>query len=459
MNTMSTSRSMQSEKMATGEFYKPEVVLDNVARSSKTEEGVIVISTRDLTGRIGVQNNSLIIGAVVDSTGETGNAALCKLLLLPYGSYTFRKAIPMDNFHLQQDLNLTFEDVKRFIGGHNSIGLANTAEQVLKNFRPGQNAHKANTVPTGDFDWETTGFRTKFDDIVGDADYEPIAQPIDREIYESYMSDCNLILEAIKEKRTEEIEMFHVLSEPSKRAQEEALLKPGPLPTRKKKTVLKIEPMWIVAAACVVLGFGGFTMFSQNAMIMRNDAAQTAATEAPADQVVASAQEPAKPTPSASGTAPYAFPNQSTSPPPNPAPAEPPPDTSSDSSSEDDAASLGPAPAPVSAGSANLAPAPAASAAGNDEVMRYSDAVRKNPGDIGARRSLAYAYLVAGNAPASLEQFYTVMKVQKVDSSEIIEYADNMMAFCGRSAAKQFLTDMVRIDPNSTVLRQKLQSM
>jgi len=130
----STSRSMQSEKMATGQFYKPEVVLDNVARSSPTEEGVIVISTRDLTGRIGVHNNSVIIGAVVDSTGETGNAALCKLLLLPYGSYTFRKAIPMDNFHLQQDLNLTFDDVKRFIGGPNSIGLANTAEQVFEKF-------------------------------------------------------------------------------------------------------------------------------------------------------------------------------------------------------------------------------------------------------------------------------------------------------------------------------------
>jgi hypothetical protein len=454
---------MQSEKMAAGEFYKPEVVLDNVARSSKTEEGVIVISTRDLTGRIGVQNNSLIIGAVVDSTGETGNAALCKLLLLPYGSYTFRKAIPMDSFHLQQDLNLTFEDVKRFIGGRNSIGLANTAEQVLKNFRPGQNAHKANTVPTGDFDWETTGFRTKFDDIVGDVEYEPIAQPIDREIYESYMNDCNLILEAIKEKRTEEIEMLHVLSEPSKRAQEEALLKPGPLPTRKKKSTIKIEPMWVVAAACVVLGFGGFTMFSQNAMIMRNDAAQTAAAPepapAPADQAGGGAQETAKATPTAAGTAPYAFPAQSTSPPPNPAPPEQPVDSTADSSAEDDASSLAPAPTPVLAGSPNLAPAPAASAAGNDEVVRYSDAVRKNPGDISARRSLAYAYLVAGNAPASLEQFYTVMKVQKVDSSEIIEYADNMMAFCGRAAAKQFLTDMVRIDPNSTVLRQKLQSM
>ena len=444
--------------MATGQFYKPEVVLDNVARSTPTEEGVIVISTRDLTGRIGVHNNSLIIGAVVDSTGETGNAALCKLLLLPYGTYTFRKAIPMDNFHLQQDLNLTFQDVKNFIGGHNSIGLANTAEQVLKNFRPGQNAHKANTVPTGDFDWETTGFRTKFDDVVDQSEYEPIAQPIDREIYESYMKDCNLILEAIKEKRTEEIEMLHVLAEPRKVAVAEALAKPMPLPTRKKKNAVKIEPLWIVAAACVVLGFGGFTMLSQNALVMRGDAVQAATPEeAGGAPLMAGATAGTQPEQTAAGKAPYALPAPSTSPPPNPAPP-PEPEPAVEESAEENV-DLGPAPERVSSGTANLAPAPAASAAGNDEVTRYSNAVRKNPGDIAARRSLAYAYLVAGNAPASLEQFYTVMKVQKVDSTEIIEYADNMMAFCGRSAAKQFLTDMVRMDPNSTVLRQKLQTM
>lgn len=87
------------------------------------------------------------------------------------------------------------------------------------------------------------------------------------------------------------------------------------------------------------------------------------------------------------------------------------------------------------------------------------EAVRKDPGSAEARRKLAYAYLTVGDSASSIEQFYAVMKVQKVEATDIIQYADNMMVFCGRNAAKQFLSDMLRADPQQTSIRQKLQTL
>jgi hypothetical protein len=452
---------MQGEKMATGSFYKPEVVLDNVARSSPTEQGVIVISTRDLTGRIGVTNNSIINGGVVDSTGETGTAAVCKLLLLSYANYTFRRAIPMDQFHLDQDLNLSFDDVKKFLNGPSQIGLACPADQVLRNLRPSQNAGKATSVPTGMFDWETTGFRTTYDEAA-DPNSDPDAYEVapQREIYESYVHDCNLILEAIKEKRQEEIDVIHVLSQPRKTQTEIDLAKPGPLPSRKAKVTIKIEPMWVVAGACLVLGLGGFSMLSHahssgNLSLGTNgvddpyalETAQIASTPTPPPE------KPGQPKPAAAGTAPFALPSSTSNPPPNPTPA-----AETDDSSSDAPPIVEEPPAPMR-GASTLAPAPAASAAGNEEVNRWVEAVRKKPGDVSARRSLAYSYLVAGNSPSAIEQFYAVMKMERVDSTEIIEFADNMTAFCGRNNAKQFLTDILRADPGQTAVRQKLSTL
>ncbi len=453
MNTVSGSVSMNTS-MAKGEFYKPEVVLDNVARSTPTEDGVIVITTRDVTGRIGILNNNTIIGGVVDGTGETAIAAVCKLLLLPYGSYTFRRATPVDKIHLGQDLNLKFDEAKRFLQGPSSIGLASPAEHVLSNIRP---------KPTVDgLAWESTNLRATFETTSESGEQvvepEPYAStPADSGVY---MHDCNALLDAIVEKRKEE--MF-VTDQPRRTATDLPLLA-GPLPSRKReKNTLGI--VVLAVAVSLVLGLAGYSSLKPShhqaiaeqaaPYIAAAEQASTDAQQTSAVGVVANgANPPVEETPQ-TGSAPYSFPSssQQTSPPPNPAPPAAPEAQAKAEAPEPGAPALIPATASVPIAHAVSNPH------GNQEVLRCSDLVRANPGDPKARTSLAYAYLQIGDANNSIKQFYSAMKMTRVETNDILQYADNMVVFCGRGAAKQFLSDVLRSDPGQSAVRERLNTL
>lgn len=422
--------------LASGEFYKPDVVLDNVGRAPMIADGVITITNRDVSGQIGINNNSVIIGGVVEGTGETGITAVCKLLLLSYGSWTFRKANPIEQVHLQQELNLHVNELKTFLSGPASIGLALPTEQALAKLQQQSSAHSV-------FGWETTEFRSSYDsteDVV-----ESYEQARQQHGSDAYVDDCNRLLEQVDKKRTEEI---HVLNAPRKTQTDMQALVAGPLPSRKKKKAVKIDPIWVIAAATVVFGGVGFTMFSQSAHSTSMFQEPLMATaEEPAPAPVAEKKDEAKP-----GMAPYALPNSAAvnqTPPPAPAP-EPEPEPEPELIAEE----VPPMP------SGDLAPAaPAPSPGSNQEVLRWVDSVRRNPRDVNARRELAYAYLIAGDPNMAIEQFYTVMKMQRLDSQDIITFANNLMAFSGRDRAKQFLGDVLRADPSQAAIRERLAAL
>lgn len=439
MATMAGTGPLKNSYMASGSFYKPEVVLDNVARSQPTDDGVIEIKARDVTGRLGISKNSVIIGAVVDGTGETGITAVCKLLLLPYADYIFRRAVPIDQHHLTQDLNLKFDEAKTFLQGSSSIGLSSPSQHVLTNMRALQN--------TSEFGWESTNFRTTY---VSEAVHQHALEAYGEApegVTESYLHECNQLLDALDRKRQDEI---HVLNEPRKTFTDiETLKKPGPLPSRKEKGP-KINVAWAFMGILIFFGLAGFSMISKPVQLQTYE---DSSTSAPPPPVVAQTPDNNKPPqPAATGTAPFSLPSEAApvNPPPNPTPA---------ATEEAEEPIVAPAPPQPDAAAIGVAPAPAASTLGNSEVNRCMDAVRRNPGDADARRKLAYAYLTVGDSASSIEQFYAVMKVQKVETTDIIQYADNMMVFCGRQAAKQFLSDMLRTDPQSTTIRQKLATL
>lgn len=436
MSTMAGTGTLKNSYMASGSFYKPEVVLDNVARSQAIDDGVIEIKARDVTGRLGISKNSVIIGAVVDGTGETGITAVCKLLLLPYADYMFRRSVPIDQHHLTQDLNLKFDEAKTFLQGPSSIGLSSPSQHVLTNMRPSQN--------TTDFGWESTNFRSSYvSEAVAQHAAEAYGETPDY-ITASYLHECNQLLDAETKKRQEEI---HVLNQPRKTFTDiETLNKPGPLPSRKEKGP-KINVAWAFMGILILFGLAGFSMISKPVQLQTITESVTS-TPPPPEQVAQATPENKPPEPAASGTAPFSLPSNSPPPPDNPTP---PP--------EEETPIVAPPVQPLDQGAVGVAPAPAANAAGNQEVNRCMEAVRKDPGSAEARRKLAYAYLTVGDSASSIEQFYAVMKVQKVEATDIIQYADNMMVFCGRNAAKQFLSDMLRADPQQTSIRQKLQTL
>lgn len=447
MQTMTGTGALKSY-MASGSFYKPEVVLDNVSRSQQTDDGVIEFKTRDISGRIGISKNSIITGGVVDGTGETGISAVCKLLLIPYGDYTFRRAVPVDKLHLEQDLNLRFDEAKTFLLGPSSIGLASPSDHVIKNMR---------TSPaTSEFGWETTSFRSTYQTAQSEAcvqEYIEAYGSAPQDLTESYVHDCNRLLDAIDKKRQVEIQ---ILNEPRKTYTDlEILNNPGPLPSRKTELEggIKLNVVWAFMAFLIFVGLAGFSLISKPVQLetIVNDATTAQTEQAP---VLQGAQNDPAPQQQQAGTAPYVLPSgQSHSePPPNPQPV-----AAAPTDDQNIAAQATPVAAP-SYGT-GMTPAPAASSAANPELTRCMDNVRRLPADPTARRNLAFAYMQVGDSANAVDQYYQVMKLQKVDATDIIQFTDNLTVFCGRNAAKQFLTDMVRYDPASTSLRQKLSSL
>ncbi|MCA9817899.1 MAG: hypothetical protein KC652_22480, partial [Cyanobacteria bacterium HKST-UBA01] len=67
--------------------------------------------------------------------------------------------------------------------------------------------------------------------------------------------------------------------------------------------------------------------------------------------------------------------------------------------------------------------------------------------------------LMKGDTTASIEQFYSLMKLRRVDSDEIIGYSNNLMVFGNKDLARQFLTNILRSDPARTEIRNRLSEM
>lgn len=429
-----------SSCVSKGQFYTPRTVLDTVTASQPVDVGVIEIAGRDVTGRIGVKANSIITGAVVDKTGETGTAAVCRLLLLPYGMYLFRYAVPTDKLHLEQELALTFEDAKKFLTGPSTIGLAVPGRQTLNNLKA---LTGEESLAQPDFTWASTSLCNTYPgaDLTDSETPTSISQTVGSRVTDADLEHCQKLVEAAERKKAQTIEIQ--LQARKTQTNLEALEKPGPLPKRQEKPRQMIDKHLAVVLGGALLVVVGFAVANE-LRIRPHVVGETTSTIRQANSTLVNQVAP--PRQQKEATAPFVFPASTPR-------TEPPPPTSLPTAPADNSVSTAPPDVSQTPG------APVSLSLGQDEVNRWTEEVRKNPADPKSRRELAQAYLLKGDSNSAIEQFYAVMKIKKVDSEEIIGFANNLMVFGSKDIARKFLTDVLRADPQQSEIRTRLNEM
>ncbi|MGD9683970.1 MAG: hypothetical protein AB7W16_22610 [Candidatus Obscuribacterales bacterium] len=429
-----------SSCISKGQFYTPRTVLDTVTSSQPVDIGVIEIAGRDVTGRIGVKANSIITGAVVDKTGETGTAAVCRLLLIPYGMYLFRHAVPTDKLYLEQELALTFEDAKKFLTGPSTIGLAVPGRQTLNNLKA---LTGEESLAQPDFTWASTSLCNTYPTAEEPGSEMPtsISRTVGSRVTDADLEHCQKLVEAAERKKAQTIEIQ--LQAKQTQTNLEALEKPGRLPKRQEKPHRMIDKHLAVVLGAAFLVVVGFAVANE-IMIRPHVVGETASTIRQANSTIV--QQVAPPPEQKQQSAPFVFPTSIPR-------SEPPPPTSLPTAPAESVVS--PVPPDVS----QTPGAPVSVSLGQDEVNRWTEEVRKNPADPKSRRELAQAYLLGGDCNSAIEQFYAVMKTKKVDAEEIIGFANNLMVFGSKDIARKFLTDVLRADPQQKEIRARLNEM
>ncbi len=445
MNSLAASTTFVQNvntRVVQGNFLKPETVLEAVARSQPVQDGVIEITGRDVRGRLLVKNNSVITDAVLDVSGETGTGAVCKLLLLPHGTFSFRQAAPADRLWFEQDLGLSFNDVRRFLSGPSSIGLAFPSTQTLET---SQKILIEPEAPSTSFQWESTSFyRSCRSKTLTHAGVEANS--------EDYR-DCKKLIDAVGRKRSQTLETLVKIKQTQ--TDLEALKNPGELPKRQeKREPLNITP--IVIGIAVVMMLIGFASLVEYVVRQANEGTTFTPVEE-TSSVPASASKTEK---TSKGAAPYALPSGHTQ---NNAPPAVPSDGVADSTADPNAVD----PAASDTASDNMpaetyvppvavhTPRPSA----DPELIRCLDSVRKDPSSATARKQLAHAYLVNRDVANSIEQFHAMMRLRQVQASEITGYADSLYVFGGKDAAMRFLGDILRRDPSQSTIRAKMADL
>ena len=410
-----------------GEFYKPETVLDVISESRKVEEGIIEIMGPKLGGYLAIKDNSIITDAVVEETRETGTAAVCRLLLMPHGIYSFRKANPTDKPMYAQELNIPFDEAKKFLQGPASIGLGFPGKTTLHNLKALTGEAKlTNPDYTGD----------GIEEEVEEQEYigpEVVSEFEDRDDYRQ-------LVDAVSEKRRETMEIIR--QERQDKTTLEALKKPGPLPSRKEE--FKVDKQLV--AVCVVMFFG--VIFASAVVnVLHNPHKAEPITKAVEKATTVATSDPAAAKPPPRGRAPYVLPSHTSTPdpPPNPRPAA----RRRKQQTETE----------LFTQVSQTVAAPTMGDLGNDEINRWNAKLRHNPKDTFARRELAQAYLLKGDTTNAIKEFYEVMKVKNVDSDEIIAFANNLIVYGNPSISKQFLRGILRSDPTRKAIQQRLSEV
>ncbi|MBX9669252.1 MAG: hypothetical protein K2X93_16625 [Candidatus Obscuribacterales bacterium] len=460
MTTLATSGLWvlgDSTCVTSGSFHQPSTALDAVSRSQPIEHGVLVIKGKNVSGRIGIDNNTIITGAAVDGTGETGTHAVCKLLLLPFANYSFRHAIHQDVRDLSQEIAMKFDEIKSFLSGPSSIGLATPSQTTLENLKAQSQSGfnwestrlkgnwENNSIPPEE--WGDTMLRSASKGAPGEEKFDCETGTYDR--------DCTELISKIEKKNTVTLSTLHYKHSPTKSTVE---LVAGPLPFRKEKRE-PIKPVYILVGAAVVFILGAVLSVDTWIRQSANDAVIAAEPMMEgAPHAYAQGGEPAPEQPEVSSTAPYALPGSPppASPPPNPTPAAAPEETAAETEATEEPVAVE---QPQPARRHQAYGGPAAPQVGQSEVTRWTEAVRKHPADAEARRQLAQAYLLGGDTNSSIEQFHAVMRLRGVDASEIIAYADNLMAFGSKDVARQFLSNILRADPGNSAIRGRLSEL
>ncbi|MDZ4836754.1 MAG: hypothetical protein SGJ27_23485 [Candidatus Melainabacteria bacterium] len=490
-----------SNSIVQGNFYKPDTVLDTIRMSKPTADGVIVITGKHASGRIGVSSNCLIVGAIVDGSGETGIGAVYKLLLVPYGTFNFRQQLPQEQWHIQQDLNLHVHDLKASLAGPASIGLARPADISLTNLTaatPVQNTFVPN-IPNFENSFQHTNVwisnHSKSNDetlvasgtsiilnaLAPDAEKEEIFEEYvqsrriiriknyEQSVSNTFVADCDKLLDAVDKKQTVEIVKARSgrTTDPNLRA-----LNVVPEPTTKSTTFKPLVSAVIIAGVMGLIALVGFVSHSQsstsNTVTTIDSTADFMATVNAKSANAAAAKEDLRITsnsdtsPDLSATVIKQSPIFSIA------------NSNSEQPSPDHTTFILPGAGPINSSAPaadNSQPTKTATDATLNSLLAknvvvesenlsfWVQAVRKNPNDAIAREHLAYKLLAHGQPKVSVQQFQALMVLRQPGTEEISKYADALVLYDQKPLAQQFLTYAMSADPSKVELRQKLAAI
>lgn len=379
---------------------------------------MIELSGTGFTGRIGVQNNFSITGALIDSTGETGVGALCKLLLIPNGSFVFRQANPIDQAQLSQSLNLTFEDTLSFLAGPSSIGL----------LKPAFIFTEASSKPAAP---DLNGRQSLLDAVgVGHELMRREASLPSSKHSSRHDMDCRELLNERLEKQCKKTSLD--LKRPAKKT-----LNVDPEQFREDQAsnahsgqLLSI--VFIFALIFVLWHSGSGAIESDTTLPVSREPVRTIENH--------SQTNTRQPLSTKGGAKPVYFELPS-------APA-----VNSISPSNQYLASTPKDYRDEGTDDAGFHSAVIAS----NGVSRWTVAVKSDPNDPVARERLAYAFLWSGKTQLSIQQFRVLMSLRSVDDNELDRYVDALFIFDHSELPEMFLRQLIAYDPTRESLRQKL---
>ncbi len=421
-----------------GSFQNPGSLLSIIASAKATKLGVVDITGKLVSGRLLIADNDTINGCVIDGTGETGTGAVCKLLLLPFGNFVFRQAVPQDEWELQQQLELTSDAVASFLAGPSSIGLASHATAVLDLcFEPEEPPYS----PENDYVQsliDAVGVATVLQEQP-DTSLEKTARfPACQE----HSRDCQKLVEGVAQrKRTSEVD-FRIRE---KRVVEKIEnIEPQPKVARPKQSEILVA----------MLGFGLFIAFamvslssSMNDLTSNPSSKPIAATIAfNQESTEQSSNEDVEQQPTR-----YSFPERGAY------NSEPPPVAKSNTISHrvtfDKTDN-------VTAPAGEQTHATSGSQVDDTQVVSFwVKEIKKNPNDPAAREQLAYTLLRVDRPEVSIEQFQALMHLRKVGAEELIRYTSALSMYNHKALAAQLLRSVLSTDPNNDAIRAQLAQM
>ena len=331
----------------------------------------------------------------------------------------------------QQELNIDFDECKKFLQGPASIGLGFPGRNTLHNLKAltGETAAKL-TDPnyTGDGLEE---YLEDEDDYIGPEVVETLKE----------REDYRKLIDAVSEKRRETMEIIR--KEKQDQTTLEALEKPGPLPYRKVEAPVDRR----LVASGIVLVFG--VIFASAVVNVLHNPHKAQTMKETVREATHTATQAVAPAPVQQASAPFALPayTPNVHGPPNP------------ESKRKKLVVAAAAPDPAMEVISQAIGAPTSPEVGNEEITKWLSEVKKKPDDPEVRRELSQAYLLKGDTNRSIKEFYEIMKLKTVPSNEIINYANNLAVFGNDELAKQFLRGILRSDPSRSAIRDRLSEL
>ncbi len=418
--------------LAQGNFTNPGTIIDAIRAASPIEQGVLMISGPSISGRIGILNNKMIVGGIVDGSAEAGIEAVYKLLLQSRGDFLFREATLSDQWDLHQKLYIEASDIKDSLVGAATIGLAKpTVEQSI----PSKKEHHD----------DDDNYPRKKRTVGGISEKPPIIHGIGREVESvnsMFSNGCGSLIDDLIKKQDYTTPIARRRPKRTTESQTLEIVRPK---IKKKEQNSYVSPrVTLILVTCI------FTSISL-ASFMITGGSSSAATPSQKTDVSSIYTRTTADKPHSSESkkeaAPFKLPG-------GPRTVSAPPRRLSPSTGSE--VLDGPR---TELDTAKVEKTEENNSMDSRDLGLWVQAVRKNPNDPAAREHLAYALLSNNKPDLSVQQFQTALQLKKSSLSEVDNYVDALLVYKHDKLAIHFLQYAMSQDPSLNVLRGKLTSL